>query len=350
MNPFSISFGTIPAQQISRRIPLGDILDTFKSEISGNHVYMITGIRGSGKTVLMTEAAHRLQEQPEWITIDLNPNRDMLLGMAGKLYTIPLAQKMFTEANLNLSLFGFGVSLKHAPLITDIESALEQMLDQLKKHRKRILITIDEAVSNEHVRVFASTFQSFLRADLPVYLLMTGLYDNINHLQNEKNLTFLYRAPKIHLEPLNMSAIQNSYMEIFESSADQAAEMAKLTRGYSFAFQLLGYLCWKNEKSWDPSVILPQFDEYLEEYSYEKIWSELSGTDQKIASTIADQKNIISISSLREQLQMSPQLFYKYKTRLLRKGLIAESKSRHLDFTLPRFREFIHRQKFFSEL
>ena len=347
-NPFNISFGSMPACQVARRIPLEEILQSFRNDESGNHVYMITGIRGSGKTVLMTEAARSLQESPDWILIDLNPNRDMLLGLAGKLYAVPQAQKLFVEAELNLSLFGFGVSLKNAPLITDIEAAIEQMLLQLKKHGKRVLITVDEAVNNKYVRVFASSFQSFLRADLPVYLLMTGLYDNINNLQNEMNLTFLYRAPKIHLEPLNMAAILNIYQKVFGNPVQEAAEMARLTKGYSFAFQLLGYLCWKNEQKWDRDEILPRFDEYLEEYSYEKIWSELSATDQKIAASLAQDLDNTEISHVRQSLQMSPQLFYKYKTRLRRKGLISENKSRELSFALPRFREFIQRQLYFS--
>ena len=59
------------------------------------------------------------------------------------------------------------------------------------------------------MRSFAHDFQSLLRDDYPVFALMTGLYENIYDLQNEKSLTFLYRAPKIILEPLNYTAIKN---------------------------------------------------------------------------------------------------------------------------------------------
>ena len=49
----------------------------------------------------------------------------------------------------------------------------------------------------------------FLRQDLPVFLLMTGLYNNIHALQNDKALTLLLRTPRIELEPLNPIAIAN---------------------------------------------------------------------------------------------------------------------------------------------
>lgn len=50
---------------------------------------------------------------------------------------------------------------------------------------KHLLIAIDEVTSTEYMRVFAASFQVFLRQNLPVFLLMTGLYENINELQNE---------------------------------------------------------------------------------------------------------------------------------------------------------------------
>lgn len=75
---------------------------------------------------------------------------------------------------------------------------------------------------------------------------MTGLYENIYNLQNDKVLTFLYRAPKLILEPLNYTAIRKQYMDIFSLDIDAAGELASLTKGYPFAFQVLGYLYWEN--------------------------------------------------------------------------------------------------------
>jgi len=42
---------------------------------------------------------------------------------------------------------------------------------------------------------------------------MTGLFENIDALQNEKNLTFLYRAPKVKLQPLDKGAVKQKYQE-----------------------------------------------------------------------------------------------------------------------------------------
>ena len=50
---------------------------------------------------------------------------------------------------------------------------------------------------------------------------MAGLFDNISNLQNEKSLTFLYRAPKIFLEPLSIPAITTSYRSVFDISPSE---------------------------------------------------------------------------------------------------------------------------------
>ncbi len=84
------------------------------------------------------------------------------------------------------------------------------------------------------MKTFASTFQILVRNDLPIFLLMTGFYDNIKNLQDEKSLRFLYRAPKINLGPLNMNAIKDKYQEVFSLNDNDAGSMSKLMGGYAF--------------------------------------------------------------------------------------------------------------------
>ena len=45
--------------------------------------------------------------------------------------------------------------------------------------------------------------------------------------------------------------------------------MARLTMGYPFAFQVLGYLTWNNNG--DYKAILPQYEQYLSEFVYDKL-------------------------------------------------------------------------------
>ena len=54
-NHFSLSFGKEPVSLINRNVQSYEIIDTFEDENPTYQVCMITGVRGSGKTVMFTE-------------------------------------------------------------------------------------------------------------------------------------------------------------------------------------------------------------------------------------------------------------------------------------------------------
>lgn len=339
-NPFTISFGRQPLRFISRLVETNEVAENFSQTPPSNQVYMITGVRGSGKTVMMTEIAKRFAEQNDWIVIELSPEKDLLTSLAAKLCSRPDLYPLFVKARLNFSILGLGVSVENAAPISDIETAISRMLGVIRAEHRKLLITVDEAVNNENVRVFASVFQILMRQDYPVFLLMTGLYDNIYNLQNEKTLTFLYRAPKITLGPLNITAVKRNYADVFELPMSEAGKMADFTMGYPFAFQVLGYLYWNERESKTLEDILPEYDQYLDDYVYSKIWSELSETDKRVLSVIA-MSGQTKVSEIRNKLGMSPESFSVYRERLKRKGVINTAQYGHVCLSLPRLDTFI---------
>lgn len=339
-NPFTLSFGKKPLQYVSRISQTREIVENFNAAQPSSQIYMITGVRGAGKTVMMTGIANELKAMEEWVVVELNPTRDLLQSLAAKLYSLPEMHTHFVQAKLDFSILGLGVSLENATPITDMENALELMLAELQRRRKRILIAIDEITNCEYVRVFSSSFQIFLRQDYPIFLLMTGLYDNIYNLQNEDALTFLYRAPKMILEPLNHTAVRKRYMDVFGLNVEEAEKMAGLTKGYPFAFQVLGYLCWENKGEKSLEEILPEYDQYLEEYVYSKIWSEASSKDREIIFVMA-QSGETKVKNIREKTGMNSELFSVYRERLKRKGILDTRTYGEVSFALPRFSEFV---------
>ena len=339
-NPFTISFGRQPAQFISRPVETNEIIENFEQEPPSSQVYMLTGVRGSGKTVLMTDIAKELAKRENWIVVELSTERDMLTSLAAKLCSRPELFALFVEAKLNFSLLGIGIEVKNAAPISDIETALSRMLGVIRAAGKKLLVTVDEAANNPNVRVFASTFQIFMRQEYPVFLLMTGIYDNIHNLQNEKTLTFLYRAPKITLGALNLTSIRLQYAKIFGISMKEAGRMADLTMGYPFAFQVLGYLYWNSRDAKTLDEVLPEYDRYLEEYVYSKIWSELSETDKQIVAVMAATGKS-KVGEIREEVAMKPEKFSVYRERLKRKGVIDTSRYGAVTFALPRFDVFV---------
>lgn len=178
-NPFSLSFGREPENLISIDMQLEEIKDSFMSSKPSTHVFMITGVRGSGKTVLMTRASHIIENDKDWIVVDLNSERDLLASFYAELERGFSLKKILEDTKLDLSLFGVGISLEKKNQKGDAVILLDEVLNQLTKKGKKILVTIDEVVPNKSVREFMSQFQIFMRKGYNVFLLMTGLYENI---------------------------------------------------------------------------------------------------------------------------------------------------------------------------
>ena len=157
-------------------------------------------------------------------------------------------------------------------------------------------------------------------------------------MQNEKNLTFLYRAPKIQLKPLNQLAIINKYKNIFGTDRDTAEKMAELTKGYPFAFQVLGYLTWNHSGHYE--AVIDEYEQYLSEFVYDKIWSELSQKDRIVARGIAETESGKS-KEIREHLGMETNEFNPYRKRLIKKGIVSGETRGYVFFTLPLFERYV---------
>ena len=117
---------------------------------------------------------------------------------------------------------GIGITLSAVPTITDIETALERMFEVIRHRGKKMLIAIDEVVSNENMKIFSNTFQLLLRENMPIFLIMTCLYENISDLQNADNVTFLLRTPRMKLEPLNKLMMADNYSRNLDVSKEIA--------------------------------------------------------------------------------------------------------------------------------
>ena len=62
-NPFSLSFGTRPIELVARPLQSNEILSSFTSDPINQRTFMITGVRGVGKTVLMTDISAQLKKK-----------------------------------------------------------------------------------------------------------------------------------------------------------------------------------------------------------------------------------------------------------------------------------------------
>lgn len=342
-NPFNITFGKFPYDVIQRHELFEEITNAFDNTLAGAPLYILAGARGSGKTVSMTAIANHYKKENNWIVVDVNPHLDILEQLAASLLHQGKLKKLFFKKEFSFSFKGFSFSISGDEPVSSISSLLDIMFTYLKRKEISVLVTVDEANNNDFMKTFAHSFQSFLRQDYDVHLLMTGLYENISDLENDKSLTFLYRAPKIYLSPLNIRAIAYSYMDLLGMDEYSAIEAAKITKGYAFGYQLLGYILFNQKKKNVDEQVLREFDLALDEKSYSKIYSELTTKEKEIVHAIANGNK--TNEDIMKAINMKSNALSVYKQTLNKKGIIDVSSRGKLEFLLPRFDKFIQFQE-----
>ena len=339
-NKFTVTFGQLPSSYINREHVSDKICNDFCLDYPLSHIYIISGVRGSGKTVLLTNVSKNIEKKKDWVVVDVNPNREILEQIASGIYENAGVKHLFLSKSFSFSFHGFGFSIEGETPVSNVKTILEKMLHLLKRQNKKVLITIDEASNNIHMRSFAHDFQSLLRDDYPVFTLMTGLYENVNSLQNNKNLTFLYRAPKIELGPLNIDLIKKEYSKIFaEEDIETINSLADLSKGYAFAYQVIGYLFSKYRKI---SKIYNELDQYLSIYVYDKIWSKLPNNEKEYLKAFKNE--IASTESIINSVPFDEKSSSVYRDRLIKRGLIVAAEYGKVRLVLPRFEIFISKQ------
>ena len=337
-NPFCLSFGKEPDRYVDREAYV-KIKDIFDSMSPSSNSFLIMGVRGSGKTVLLASIANSYRESKEWTVISLNPGRNLLEMLAASLYEDKSLQKYFIEASLNLSKFGIGVDYKKSPPISDIQVAIEKMVKITNDKGKRILITIDDITKTNEIISFSSAFQDLISKRYDVFLIMTGLYENIYSLQRDKRCSFLMRADKVVMKPLSVIGMKNQYAQTFQCSEKEALEMAHFTKGYSYAFQVLGYIMWDKDCTLDEAKTY--FDERMAEYCYEKIWEDLSDNEKDIVHLLAV-NGTMKTKDIVKELEGKPKSFSVQRDRLIKKGIIEGTDYGSVTLALPRFEEYIN--------
>ena len=343
-NPFTTTFSKIPETYISTEQER-EIIDNFSYERPSESVYKITGVRGSGKTVLLAKVEEEFKKdfrkKEGWYVFRISPGRDMLSQLATYMIEEKLMQVKALKASASVSVPSIPVGInitKADEQYSDIGIKIEKALESATQKGKKILIGIDEVSKTDEMLVFALEFSKWLRAGYSIYLVCTGLYENIEQLYNVKNLTFFRRATTIKTEPLNAVKMVETYRRELKIDLDTAKDLVRLTKGYPYAFQELGVLYFKNSKLEKLDRIISDLKEELFAYSYEKIWEEMSEGDRVFCKCLVDKEENTREDILKKLDK--PTNYSVYRSRLLKKGII-KSKTRAVSLALPFFAEYI---------
>ncbi len=348
-NPFTTTFSKTPEYTYIATRKTDEILENFSYENPSESVYKITGVRGSGKTVILAKIEEEFRDEKNqkkgWLVLDLNSTRDMLGQIAAMLHKEGFGESDVKSRSVTVSASvlgnggGIGYSSEKEDPFFDIGVEVESMIQQVQKAGKKILIGIDEVSKTQEMIKFTSEYGRWLRAKYPVYLVCTGLFENIQEVSNVKNLTFFRRATTIKTEPLNMVRMSEMYKKQLHVDADEARRMAKCTKGYAYAFQELGVLYFKKREFETLEDLIPDLKTELFTYSYEKIWEEMTETDRFLLSLLVE-KEEYKREEVLDLMGDRAGNYSMYRDRLIKRGIL-ESRQAYISLALPYFADYI---------
>ncbi|MBE5833110.1 MAG: hypothetical protein E7309_00540 [Butyrivibrio sp.] len=351
-NPFTHTPGRVGDANISTNIE-ESIYENFSYEIPSENVYKIIGIRGSGKTVMFGNILRHYREKKEggWLVYDLSSTRSPIDTLISYLSLEPDVKKFLVseKTSIGISVPVVNISTDLSPDIEyDKEVRLEQLMRILIELGKKILIGIDDIAKTDEMAQFCSVYAKLIRnmtADgrpWPVYLICSGVYQNFYELGEVPNLTFFKRAAELRTEPFAMPAMTIKYEDLLSMDEDTAIYYAKLSKGFAYAYQVIGSAYFQYSDKGDEYIIKHAKSELFSQ-CYEKIWKELPEGERKILRIVSSGKK-----KRKEILaEMDKPSSYQVHSNALKKiGLLADSSEAYgnAELTLPFFDEYV--QKF----
>lgn len=355
-NPFTPSFGEVPAHLAGRQQIIRDLDRAFASQRRRPELTSIfTGARGTGKTALMSSLATKA-ESHGWVAVKATALPGMLdeieLGAKRQAAHLIDPSKSFEITGLGIAPLGsVGISRTHEA--STWRYRMSDLIDQLNDAGTGLLITVDEVdpTLDEMIQL-AAIYQHFVTDGKRVALLMAGLPNNVSTLLNHKTVSFLRRAQQYHLGRIEDYDVREALIRTIQENgrlaeAEGIDNAVRSINGFPFLLQLVGYRAWDltsdakeiSSRDFDQGIRIAR-DE-MDDRILAATYRELTAEDRRFLIAMLDDEEETTTADLVERLKRSPQQISRYRRRMIDAGIIGECRRGVVAFELPFFREYL---------
>ena len=330
-----------------------EIIENFRSEESAKYVYKITGLRGSGKSVEYSKVIRTLKEDKKWLVYPLSASGEAVPTLISKLSMEKFidSKEITTSVSSTTSVGGNAVvvsgneSINIQKTFTDKEqlyspeATLTKMISIANEKDYRVLIGIDDISKTPEIVRLLSIIGSMLLEGLSVYLLVTGLSENIEDFSSESNLTFFMRADSREIKTLNRFDITYMYEKLLGLASKEAKRMESISKGYAYAYQVLGTLYFNKKDGETIEDIMPEFERIMFKDTYDLIWKSLTKGEKEVVRCIFKTQD--GRAEDIKALMKNPASYSVYRNRLMNKHLVNGDTRGYLSIGLPMFDKFV---------
>lgn len=356
INPFKPTAGMTPPVLIGRESVIDDFIDGLDEGAGApGRLMRITGPRGSGKTVLLTELSDIALERG-WSVVNASGKESLCLSIQSQLTSNRKLRSL--DIKLSFPFVSAEATLNRAQQETTFRDALSQATRALTKSGQGLLITIDEVqdASLEDMTAIATNVQYMIRESQNIALLFAGLTTGVLSLLNGEGITFLRRSKAEELAPIPTDEVAAALRETIDASGLQAETIAlhraaEATHGYAYLIQLIGYYVWREGRRHASASNVITLEDAKRgiivarrEYESSVLETALAGLTKPSIDyllAMATSKKASSTAEVARSIDKSAAVANTYRRILIDRQIIESTAPGYVAFSIPFMREYL---------
>lgn len=349
VNPFVPTFGVSPPLLAGRDKVIGRLEQALQSgPTHPDYTLLLTGPRGSGKTVMLNSVEAVAQERG-WSVVSVSASsgtfRDELMALVTGI--LPDESSGFRVASVQVFGVGGAVERRHSPpsaVPPLVRVALGAAADAVTDQDSGLLVTVDELQAGDamEMREFATALQHVTRRELkPVAFVGAALPTVEDTLLTDPGMTFFQRCARARLERLSPAdaarAIEGPILDNGGWIAADALDLAVRTAsGYPFMVQLVGFHAWDicddpatgiTRKHVQAGVV--EASAVLIDQIVRPVWNTLSEVDRAFLVAMSRDDGPSHVGDIARRLDRDRNYVNHYRRRLLdAEAVTAEGRGR----------------------
>lgn len=362
-NPFKPTFGATPPILAGRDEVLAEFADALENGPgSPGRATLYTGARGAGKTALLNAVEDEARTRG-WLVI----SETATVGLIERLTQsrLPELLRRFDPEAVRQRLTGLTLplaagggltweTLEPHVVKTDLRRQITLLTDLLATGETGLLITLDEIHRNriDELRDLATVVQHAFREDRELAFVGAGLSAAVSDLLSDDVLTFLRRADRYHLGPVDRNEARRALAGPLEAGgcavSDDALDlMVSAAQGYPFLIQLVGSQAWRIHAGAaeidlaDAEVAVTNARRRLGALVHAPALKDASDVDRAFLAAMAQDDGPSKMADIGGRLGVSKEYAGIYRRRLIDAELIEATRRGYVDFALPYLREYL---------
>lgn len=373
MNPFRPTAGKMPPILIGRESDLADLFQGLRDGAGApGRLMLVTGQRGFGKTVLLTEFG-RIARAEGWPVISETASEGVCARIIDELDAHG-PRISGGEVSPSVSIAGVAglsigrISVERGVAARSLRLAIEQRLKKVEPG-KGVFISIDEvqAATRQDMVDIGTAIQHVIRdqdlLDIPdsekkgVAFAFAGLPSVIDNLLDDKVLTFLRRSQRHVLAEVDIPDVRNAYVQTFSENGKSIANTvalraAEATMGFPYMVQLVGHYIWQSSEmrhgdtieDEDVTRAIPDAARAFEDAVCAPAFRGLSKAQRRFVLAMLDgQDDAATSTEIARQADRSEAWVRKYRQSLYDAHIVRVDGDGSASFSIPYFASYLKR-------